>query len=798
MRVPMGWLKDFVDLSESVGEIAERLTFAGIEVEGIEMVGGNLEGVVVGEVRAVGRHPNADRLSVCTVFDGTQEVTVVCGAPNVRAGGKYAFAPVGVRLANGTVIRRAKLRGIESYGMLCAEDELGLSDDHSGLLELPEEVLAGRPLAEVLGLPEAVLDLEITPNRPDCLSILGIARELAALHRRPLRHPPFAWSDAEGGGERLEVEVREPELCPRYVARVLRGLRVGPSPAAIQRRLKAAGVRPISNLVDVTNYVMLELGQPLHAFDLARLAGGRILVRRAADGERIRTLDGVERALDSEMLVIADAARPVAIAGVMGGEGSEIGPETTDVLLESACFQKAAVRGAARRLGLATESSHRFARGVDVEGVERASRRAASLMLELAGGRAGGFADLYSKRPDCPVIRCRPSRIAALTGAPAPADRAVEIFRLLDMQAVPRGRDEIEVRPPSFRADIREEVDLVEEYARIEGLDRIPAPAPHARVVMEADDEPLQALAAARRQWIALGLVEILNYSLLSPALLRSFGLDGDHVIRLPNALSEEYSALRPSLLPQVVETLGRNRFRQANDGAVFEMGRVFWRGRDGGYQEEERSALALMGAAGRPRLDRRRPVTSEETWRWIRGLWEQWMQAIGVEAWDFIECPHPVFESGRSFEIRVNGEPVGGAGIVRAAVVAEWRIHEPVAAAEVALAPLMRRARRVSPLRAPSVYPAATRDIAFVVDMAVRHADIIEAIRHAAPPELESLELFDIYTGPGVPDRRKSMAYSLTYRSAERTLTDEEVESFHARVAQTLVRDLGAEIRAS
>ncbi len=800
MRVPIGWLKDFVDLSESVGEIAERLTFAGIEVEGIETIGGRFEGVVVGEVRAVNRHPNADRLTVCTVFDGAQNLQVVCGAPNVRAGGKYPFAPLGAQLADGTVIRRAKIRGVESQGMLCAEDELGLSNDHAGLLEIPSDATPGRPLSEVLGPPETVLDLEITPNRPDCLSIIGIARELAALYRRPLRYPPFDFQDSVEAVP-PSVEVCDADLCPRYTARVLRGLQVGPSPDWMRRRLEHAGVRPISNLVDVTNYVMLELGHPLHAFDLARLAGGRIVVRRAIGGERIRTLDGVERALDSDILVIADAERPVAVAGVMGGEGSEIGPATTDVLLESASFQKASIRATARRLGLNTESSHRFARGVDVEGVERASRRAAALMLALAGGRADGFADCYPKRPERVSIRCRPSWIAALTGAPASAERAMEIFRSLEMDAAWRAADELEVVPPLFRGDIREEVDLVEEYARVEGLDRIPAPSPHARIVMEADDAGLRALAFARRQWIALGLTEVLNYSLLAPSLLKLFGMDGNEVIRLPNALSEEYSALRPSLIPQIVETLGRNRFRQLRDGAVFEIGRVFRRMNDGDHVEETRVAIALMGAIGRPLLDRRRPVTAEESWRWLRGLLDHWLAVIGAEQWDFIEQDyqdHHAFESGRSFAIRQEGVKIGCAGLIRRVIAAEWRILEPVAVAEIALEPVTRNAFRVRSARVPSVYPAVTRDIALVVSKDARHEEILRVIRRTAPRELESVELFDIYRGAGVPEGRKSMAYSLTYRSADRTLTDAEVESFHAAVVRALVQDLGAEIRAS
>ena len=801
MRVPLSWLKEYVELNESPAHIAERLTFAGIEVEAIETVGGDFPGLIVGEVRAVAPHPNADRLTVCAVFDGTAEIPVVCGAPNVKAGGKYPFAPVGAKLPNGAVIRRAKLRGVESFGMLCAEDELGLSEDHSGLMALPADASAGRPLSEILGPPETVFDLEITPNRPDCLSLLGVARELAALYGRPLRYPPAHFSDpADTPPDFPEIAVESGGDCPRYTARIVRGLRVGPAPAWMQRRLTLAGIRPINNLVDITNYALLETGQPLHAFDLARLAGPRIAVRRAAPGERMRTLDEVERELSPDMLVIADAERPVAVAGVMGGLGSEIGPETRDVLIESACFHRALVRATSRRLGLVSESSYRFARGVDVGGCEFASRRAAALMAEFGGGgRPGGFRDVFLQPPARRTIRCRVSRIAALTGAPAETERALAIFRGLELEAREVARDEIEVVPPSFRGDLKEEVDLVEEYARIAGLDRIPAPAPCARIVMDADDAPARALSMARRQWAALGFVEILNYSLLSPLLLKRFGLDDPAVvIRLPNALSDEYSTLRPSLLPQAVETLGRNRFRQAASGAVFEIGRVFRRGSDGAYVEDTHTAVALMGAAGRPLLDRRRPVSAEEAWRWLKGALESWFSALGATAADFTPAPSPMFEEGRSFALSLGGRPSGVAGIVRAEIAREWRIFEPVAAAEIALIPALEGAFAIRAARVPPVYPSSSRDIALIVDKNTRHEDIVRTARRSAPAELEAIELFDIYTGPGVPEGRKSMAYSLTYRSAQRTLTDDEVEAFHRRVTQALIEDLKAEIRAS
>ncbi len=800
MRVPIGWLKDYVDFEDSPQGLADRLTFSGIEVEDIETVGSDYAGLTVGEVCAVERHPNADRLMICRVFDGQGDRQVVCGAPNVRVGGRYPFAPAGATLPNGMKIRASKLRGVESHGMLCAEDELGLSQDHSGLMELQGEPAPGTPLADVLGGPETVLDLEITPNRPDCLSLIGVAREVAALYGLPLRLPEPRIEEEEAPVESAaRVDVLDTGLCPRYTARVIDGVRIAPSPPWMQRRLTHAGIRPINNVVDVTNYVMLECGQPLHAFDHALLHGGRIVVRRAAEGEVMQTLDAAERRLTPDMLVIADADRAVAVAGVMGGAGSEIRGETRTVLLESAWFKPSSVRATSKALGLATESSHRFARGVDPSGVERASRRAAALLAELAGGRVRrGVLDVYPEPVEPWTVSCRTSTLSRLLGVGVEAADVAGVFVSLGLPVEPGAGDVLRVHVPTFRGDLRQEVDLVEEFARMNGLDRIASNTPHAKIVAGVSDAAARAADGVRHALAGLGLREIMNYSLVSDRLLNLFGrADEPRRIRLPNPLSEEHSVLRPSLLPQLVETLGRNRAHQVAEAAFFEFGRVYARGAEDRIVETPRVAAGLMGPVARPGLQKRTPLTAREAFAWIRGIVEELLRSQRWTEWQMTDAEHETMEAGHACAVAAGGVRIGCLGILRRSIAAEWRLHEPIAVAEMDLSPLVARASVVPAPHPPPAHPCSVRDLALVVGRATRHEDVLRVIRSAASPaELETVELFDIFEGRHIGEGRKSMAYSLTYRAAGRTLTDDEVNRHHQAVSEALVRELKAEIR--
>lgn len=802
MRVPLEWLRELVEFDDTPEGLAERLTLGGIEVQAIERVGSKFDGFIAAEVRGVERHPQADRLSVCRVWDGSVERTVVCGAPNVRRGGRYALATPGCTLPNGKILHTTIIRGCESQGMLCAEDELGLSDDHSGLFELPPETAPGTPLCEILGGPDVVLDLEITPNRPDCLSILGIAREVAALYRCPLRPPSF---DVPESGEEhfdatLSVEVSAPDLCPRYTARLIRGVTIAPSPRWMQNRLLRAGIRPICNAVDITNYVLLELGQPLHAFDLSQLAGGVIRVRRATQGETIGTLDGQTRELDGTMLVIADAAGPLALAGIMGGTRSGIAPSTCDILLESASFAPSAIRATSRRLGLVSESSYRFSRGVDPELADAGSRRACALLVRLAGGGVmNGMVDVYPEPVRPRRIELRIAQLRSVLGIEVKIETVVDTLRALGLGTQLEPGERMIVTAPTYRTDLRIEADLVEEFARLHGLDQIPAATPSVHIVAGADDRLARAASDVRQTFRSLGLFEIMNYSLTSERLLDRFGLDTPALrVRLPNPISTDQAVLRTTLVPQLVETLGRNRSRQVQDAAVVEFGRVFHRAPDGSVNEEDRVALGLMGSVGRGPLTRRPPPSEQEALRWIKGILEAASTALRVPIPQLIPAPASAFEPGLGFEIRLDtgGESVGRAGIVRRQLTTEWKIFEPVAAAEIRMAALICQLNPVPTPIPPSPYPCTVRDLALVVPRSVRHEQIVEVLRRAAPPLLERIELFDVFEGPSLPPGTKSMAYSLTWRAPNRTITDDEVQHAHTAVAEAVVRELGAQLR--
>ncbi len=799
MKLPISWLKEYVDLDATVEDIADKLTFSGVEVEGIESVGLGYEHVVVAEVLAIERHPRADRLSVCRVSDGSEELQVVCGADNFAVGDKVPLAGIGAELVGGFKVKKAKLRGVESFGMLCAEDELGLSDDHSGLMILPSDLAAGTPFSEVAGPPDTVLALEITWNRPDCLCVIGIARELAALYGVPLRLPSVDYEEVgEDAGTYAQVRIEDEVACPRYTARVLTGAKLGPSPLWMQRRLSLCGVRPINNIVDVTNYVLLECGQPLHAFDYTLLKDGQIVVRRAAEGETMSTLDAVERTITPEMLVIADADRPVALAGVMGGAGSEIVDTTETVLLESAAFDAALIHSTSVALGLSTESSHRFERGVDIDHVDWASRRAAQLMVELAGATAAkGVVDLYPGRKEPKRIACRYAHTRERIGVEIPDERIRAIFDSLELRVVDGEGEACTIEVPSFRLDLEREADLIEEVARINGLESIPEALPTARIVADADDSRTRARYRCRAELIGLGLTEAMHYSFLSESLLDVFGRDqAARRVVLPHPVSSDHAIMRDSLIPQMVETLGRNLSRQVQDAALFEIGKVFRKGEGGKLGEAEHLCIGLMGKVGRSGIDSRLPVSEEEMFLWMKGMAERFLRARRISGHELKGAARPYYETGTCVELVVDGSVVGEMGLLGANIREKWRMHGPIAVAEFSLNSFMENDLSSVSLSPVPAYPAVSRDIAMVLDESVRHADILHVIRESAPAELTRVALFDIYRDKRMGYARKSVAYSLEYRSLERTLTDEEANEFHGKIKDALRDKLKADIR--
>ncbi len=793
MKVPLNWLREYVEFDDDVQGLADKLTFSGIEVEGIARVRDGLEGVIVGEVTEVKDHPGADRLKICMVNDGREIVQVVCGAPNVKEGDRAAFAPVGAKLPVGIKIKKAKVRGEESFGMLCAEDELGLSDDHSGLFLVDPETPAGARINDVIGEPDDVLDLEITWNRSDCLSILGIAREVAALYGTDLRLPDAELCESESRcTEKVSVEVRSYEACPRYTARYLSGVEVGQSPGWMKARLAACGIRPINNIVDITNYVLLETGHPLHAFDYTQVKDGGIIVRYAEEKEKITTLDGAERELDDRILVIADSDKPLAVAGVMGGAGSEIGDTTSRVLLESATFAAPGIHRTVSKLGLTSESSHRFERGVDFDWVDFASRRAAKLMAELAGAEVSvGVVDRHEGPPQARVVDLSVKTVSDVMGIEVHREDCASILSSLQFSVFETDIG-FSVTVPSFRGDVTIEADLIEEIARMKGLDAIPAAMPGCHAVGTVDDQRSLRREEIRDQLIGLGLTETVNYSFLSKKL--SEMLPDQPGVPLPNPVSADYSVMRGSLAPQMVDMLGRNLSHQNHDCACFEIGKVFSSGR-GGISEGERICVGLIGHAGRYALDRVSKTKDEEVFLWGKGILEA-LIAINGRSMDLEPFSASLLKQGACARVMIDGAPRGWIGVLSDAARKEYRMIEPAVVGEIDLEAVIESPVREAGIDQIPVFPAISRDIAIVVSEDVAHGDILEAVQGIKCPELTRIELFDIFRGGGTGDGRKSMAYSFTFQASDRTLTDDEANGFRDRLRDGIVSKLNAEIR--
>ncbi|TDA68248.1 MAG: phenylalanine--tRNA ligase subunit beta [Clostridia bacterium] len=789
MRVPLEWLQEYVAVEVPPEELAARLTDAGLEVDSVATVD-PLPGVITCRLTAIEPHPDSLHLWICQVDTGGTREQVVSGAPNLRVGQVAVLARPGAVLPGGQEIRKARFRGVDSEGMLCSAPELGLPGRHEeGILELGPDTPPGQPVSQVLGLEEVVIGLEITPNRADCLGLANLAREVAAVTGAPLKLP----GELEGGTtvfpatsqvhDQVGVTITEPELCYRYVAKIITGVRVAPSPAWMQRRLEAAGFRAVNNVVDITNYVMLETGQPLHAFDYARLSGPEIIVRRARDRESIRTLDGVERELAETMLVIADREKPVAVAGVMGGEATEITGDTTTVLLESACFAGPSVRQTARQLGLASEASLRFARGVDREGCLAAAERACRLLAEIAGGEVvPGAVDSYPC-PWVPVsITLSPSRVQELLGAEIPPGEMVDILSRLQLQWEEGTDGDLRVHIPSYRADLTLEADLVEEVARLWGYNRIPAVFPPG-VTGEAKLTREQRLEAGARQILATsGLYEVVTYSFISPQELIRLGLSPGIAVRLRNPLREEQGIMRPSLLPGLLQVARDNLFRQQHTVAIYEVGKVF-------HQAEPGPHESLMAAA---------LVTGERPagWNWaatplgffyLKGILEEWMRRWGIEL-EFCRAGHlPFLHPGRAVVLRAGGREVGFLGEVHPEVQRSCDLPRRATVFEVELRPLMTLARLVPAYQPLLRFPVVERDVAVIVPEDVPGQLVQETIAQAAGEVLRSIQLFDVYQGEQIGQGRRSLAFHLVYGGEDHTLNEEELASIHGRVVAAL-----------
>jgi phenylalanyl-tRNA synthetase beta chain len=800
MKLPLSWLNEYVKVDDiDAQELAEKLTRAGLQVEAVETVGEAelSDYFVVVDVLECENHPDSDHLHVCKVSDGAETYQVVCGAPNMRQGIKTAFAKIGAVVPEGGFkIKKGKLRGVESFGMCCSATELKLGSDSSGIIEFPADVAAGTFVRDAVGAekPEIVLDVDVTWNRPDALSIVGLAREFAAILGREVKLPAVDFVEEEKSidGE-VSVSVEEPEKCLRYVARVVESVEDGPSPEFMRKRLELCGIRSLGLVVDVTNYVLLELGAPMHAFDHTRLAGRKVVVRNAREGETIKTLDGVDRKLDTSMLVICDAERPSAVAGVMGGAESEIASQTRSVMLESALFEPATVKETAGKLSLSSDSAYRYIRGVDKDVADFASRRAAHLLQKYGAARIARGAIDVDNRP-MPLnadVKLDFGRARKLIGIDIDDGRMREILVSLGLEDKGDGVFGI----PSWRWDLQLEADLVEEIARMYGLDNIPDAMPSAPSVSNLDESQFKARARVRELCMALGFSEAMHYSFLSGKELDDFDSRAETKakrLEIPEPVSAEYGFMRDTLMAQMMSSLGRNASRQLPEAKLFEIGKVF----SADLSERESLALGFLGPVARMPLEKRAALGEEEAVLWMKGAVEELVGFLHSGKLEFAPAEHPAFAKGSALSVVLNGRPVGIMGALSQAMRHPYRLTTQMVLCEIDFKSIVKRIDSFGKVSPPPVFPSVMRDVAIKAAKTVTHEEIVKVIRKNGGRELTKVELFDIFKPKADKDGVRSLAYSLEFRSAEKTLTDEEVGRSFQRIVEALKATAGIEVR--
>jgi len=801
MRIPERWLRSMANPAEDTAALAHLLTMSGLEVESCEPVAPPFEGVVVGVVRAVQKHPNADKLSLCTVETGRRgeaPLTVVCGAPNVRADMRVALARVGARLpgAEGAdvEIRAAKVRGVESQGMLCSARELGLSEDHSGILELPSDAPLGRDLREALALDDHVFDIKLTPNRADCLSVLGVAREVAALTgatlAAPRAEPVAARNDA-----RLPVRVLAPDLCGRFSGRVIRGVNAGaPTPEWMQQRLVRAGQRPISALVDISNYVMLELGRPTHIFDLDKVSGA-LEVRWGKSGERVELLNGQTVAVDETVGVIADDAGVEALAGIMGGEATAVSDATRNIYIEAAFWWPQAVAGRARRYNFTTDAAHRFERGVDYETTVEHIEHVTRLILEICGGEPGPIDDTVTALPERRPVRMRVARAQKVIGIPISADEIAHVFRRLTLPFEWEGESFV-VTPPSYRFDLEIEEDLIEEVARVHGFDRIPAHPPRAAARMSALPEEQRSLHAVRERFAARDYYEVINFSFVEPAWEADFAGCRDP-IRLLNPIASPQSVMRSSLIGSLVDNVRYNLARKVERVRVFEIGRAFLRdpgAADGplsvaGLRQPMRIGAAAFGPAVEAQWGE--PLRGVDFFD-VKADVEALFAPLGVR---FEAGVHPALHPGRAARVLCQDREAGWVGELHPQWQRKYELPGPVVLVELDATAL--ESVPLPRAEVPSRFPTVVRDISMLVDAATPAQALLDAIYAERPGIVRQVGIFDLYQGKGLPDGKKSLALRVVMQDTERTLTDVEADEARDAIVALLTRMFSATLRS-
>lgn len=792
----------------SVHELADLLTMTGLEVEGLEPAGQSLDDILSAKILTIAPHPAADKLSICQVDTGRDRIQVVCGASNLETGALVPLALPGLSLPGGKIIKESRIRGEISTGMLLAEDEMGLTDDHTGIMVLPSDITPGTPLPSVLPVSDWVLDISITPNRPDCASVIGVAREVAAVTGQTLKMPGS--DNIEETGPAVEdltsITVLDPEGCPRYMAGVIQDIELKPSPFWIRYRLHLSGIRSINNVVDVTNYVLLETGQPLHSFDYERLRENRIIVRRAREGEHFTTLDGENRHLNKETLLICDGERPVALAGIMGGLNSEIYAGTRDILLESAYFDPVTIRRGSKLLGLSTEASYRFERGVDINGVETALKRAVSLISRLAGGNvARGFIDKYPETYISPAIDLQVDKTNRILGINLSRDTISGYLKALDMDVSDIDDNRLKVIPPSFREEITRDVDLMEEVARLNGFDKIPVTYPS--ISQRENTEPPQHVLRdqTRSIMVGLGFSEIITYSFISPDSADILNADRESPLRsfvsLLNPLTIDQSVMRTSLIPGLLATANTNTLHDEKILKFFEWGKVFIR-RNGHQQPLEKTFLTAVMTG----------QYNEKTWYQdarhvdyydIKGTAEALLKGLGLnssgpEGFVFQKQDgFPGFDPELSSAIYASGSLIGKVGRVSAEVTAAYDLEKESAYLfELDIGALLENLTWARKYRPFARFPAVYRDISLTVNRKIESAELIELTRQEGAELVESVQIFDLYEGNKVDDSEKALGFRVCYRSKHRTLDGSEVNRLHESIIDKIMQETGGKLR--
>jgi len=818
MKVSLKWLRDYVDIKLAPEELAERLTMSGLEVKSIQAIGGTWDNVVIGEVIAVNPHPNADRLKLATVDLGTEQVTTVCGAPNIELGQRVTFAHIGARLIDphtgeAIVLKPAKIRGVVSEGMVCSEKELGISDSHEGILVLPTEAPIGAPLSAYLG--DVIFDLDVTPNRPDCLSVIGVAREIAVLTGEPLRLSPIHYEELEGSIDSFaSVDIAEPDLCPRYCASLITGIKIASSPSWLQQHLNSCGMRPINNVVDVTNYVMLEYGQPLHAFDYHKLKGRQIIVRRAGNGETIATIDGTKRALNPDILVIADKEEAVAVAGIMGGLDSEVTDKTDTILLESANFNQATIRRGCSHLQFQSEASIRFDKGLNSELPLLPLKRATQLLLELAGGKAAkGIIDVYPGKSEPKPILLTAREGERLSGLKVNINGILKVLKALGFECQETNSgSQISVSVPYWRSDVKCSADLVEEVVRIIGYEKIPitrlgSPLPQQKSKLSPSAQQSNLKEKSRNILTGFGFQEILTYSLVSLEKLQKLSLKLELKIpplKVANPMTREQEFLRTSLRAGLLSTLSHNqKFEQAGV-RLFEIGKVFLpqhppviaseakQSQEERELPQEKEMLCAVLSGTRAELSwqaDKEPLDFFDA----KGVVENLLNQLGLKA-SFDIGDDEILFPGRGANIIVEDDKVGIVGDVHPRVAQAFELSNTICLVEVDLEKLLTKITGTKEYQPIPRFPSVTRDIALVVDEQVSYRKAEEIIQSF--PLVTQVTLFDLYRGKQIPDGKKSFAIRIIYQSPSYTLTDEEVDQTQEQMLVRLHQELGATLR--